>query len=89
MVGRRGPTAIAEAGDPRRAPGMQAYMKSALPFRGAPAPVLRKVVRAVLDQHPPPDRASWQRAVRLYRDPAPARQPGPDRSSTSVDGRRG
>lgn len=67
-------TAIAEAGDPQRAPRMQAYMKSALPFRGVSAPVLRKVVRAVLDQHPLPDRTSWERAVRLLWDEAGYRE---------------
>ena len=40
--------AIAEVGDPGRAPAMQGYMKSALPFRGASMPVLRKAVRAVV-----------------------------------------
>jgi 3-methyladenine DNA glycosylase AlkD len=66
--------AIAEAGDPQRAPGMQAYMKSALPFRGVSAPVLRKVVRPVLDRHPLPDRASWESAVRTLWDEAGFRE---------------
>lgn len=60
--------AIAEVGDPGRAPAMQGYMKSALPFRGASLPVLRKAVRAVVDDRPLPDRASWESAVRRLWD---------------------
>ena len=33
--------------DPRRAPAMQAYMKSAMPYHGVPAPVLRKTCKAL------------------------------------------
>jgi 3-methyladenine DNA glycosylase AlkD len=54
---------IAEAGDPDRAPRMQAYMKSALPFRGVSSVPLRAITREVVAAHPLPDRASWQAAV--------------------------
>ena len=65
---------IAEAGDPERAPQMQAYMKSAMPFRGVSAVPLRKICRAVLDAHPLPDRATWERAVRTLWDEASYRE---------------
>lgn len=39
---------LRENADAKRAPAMQAYMKSKMPFRGVSAPVLRKVVREVV-----------------------------------------
>jgi 3-methyladenine DNA glycosylase AlkD len=54
---------IAEAGDPDRAPRMQAYMKSSMPFRGVAAVPLRAITREVLAAHVLPDRAAWQAAV--------------------------
>jgi 3-methyladenine DNA glycosylase AlkD len=54
---------IAEEGDPERAPAMQAYMKSAMPFRGVSSPVLRVLCREAIAAHPLPDRAAWQAAV--------------------------
>lgn len=36
---------------PARAPRMQAYMKSAMPYRGLSAPVLKKIMRDVLARH--------------------------------------
>jgi 3-methyladenine DNA glycosylase AlkD len=47
------------AGDPAKAPAMQAYMKSALPFHGVASPQARVVFREVLAAHPLPDRDSW------------------------------
>jgi 3-methyladenine DNA glycosylase AlkD len=38
--------ALQEAGDPVRAPIMQAYMKSAMPYHGVPTPLLRQVCKA-------------------------------------------
>ena len=35
------------AADPAKAPGMQAYMKSAMPYYGVPSPVLRTITKAV------------------------------------------
>ena len=67
-------TAVAEVGDPARAPAMQAYLKSALPLRGASAPALRKAVRPVLDRHVLPDRPSWESAVRRLWDEAAYRE---------------
>jgi 3-methyladenine DNA glycosylase AlkD len=38
-------TALAEAADPARAPGMQAYMKSEMPYRGVPKPARERALR--------------------------------------------
>lgn len=54
---------LASAADPSRAPAMQAYMKSELPYRGITAPVLRAAVRPVLAAHPLPDEETWQATV--------------------------
>jgi 3-methyladenine DNA glycosylase AlkD len=48
------------AADPAKAPRMQAYMKSELPFLGVYAPELRRVCGAVFDVQPVED---WRRAV--------------------------
>jgi 3-methyladenine DNA glycosylase AlkD len=39
--------------DPGRAPGMQAYMKSALPYLGVPVPTVRSITRSAERQRPP------------------------------------
>ena len=65
---------IAEAGDPSRAPQMQAYMKSALPFRGVPSVPLRAITREVIAAHPLPDRDAWVRVVRRLWDEATYRE---------------
>ena len=65
---------IAEAGDPVRAPQMQAYMKSALPFRGVTSVPLRAITREVVAAHPLPDRMSWEAAVRELWDRAAYRE---------------
>jgi hypothetical protein len=52
---------LAEVADPRRAP---------MPFRGVGSPALRAVCRAAYDDHPLPDRASWEAAVRELWDHA-------------------
>jgi 3-methyladenine DNA glycosylase AlkD len=65
---------IAAAADPGRAPRMQAYMKSAMPFRGVSAVPLRRICKEVLDSRPLGDRATWERAVRLLWDGAAYRE---------------
>jgi 3-methyladenine DNA glycosylase AlkD len=65
---------IAEAADPARAPDMQAYMKSSMPFRGVSAVPLRRICREVLDRHRLEDRRDWERAVRLLWDDAAFRE---------------
>src|SRR5690242_16107513 len=41
------------AADPAKAPGMQAYMKSSMPYYGLPAPVLRRVTKQVFAEFAP------------------------------------
>jgi 3-methyladenine DNA glycosylase AlkD len=50
------------AADPTKAPAMQAYMKSAMPFFGVPAPERRRCVRSALDATPL-DPSAWREPV--------------------------
>ncbi|HEX6937152.1 MAG TPA: DNA alkylation repair protein [Actinomycetes bacterium] len=68
---RRG---LAEAADPARAPAMQAYMKSTMPFHGVAAPQARRVFRAAFDAHPLADRRAWQDTVTSLWDEAGHRE---------------
>jgi 3-methyladenine DNA glycosylase AlkD len=62
---RRG---LAGAADASKAPGMQAYMKSAMPFLGVQAPALRQVCREVFPVHPLSDFDEWRRTcLELWR----------------------
>ena len=55
--------------DPGRAPAVQAYMKSAMPFYGVPMPVVSALCRDVFSRHVLPTRMVWQDAVlALWRD---------------------
>ncbi|HEU4841043.1 MAG TPA: DNA alkylation repair protein, partial [Ilumatobacteraceae bacterium] len=55
---------LAARADPARAPAMQAYMKSAMPYRGVPTPEQRRLVREVVTQlGPPADRDAWLATV--------------------------
>ncbi len=65
---------LAAAADPARAAAMQAYMKSALPYRGVAAPECRVIFRAAIAGHPLPDRAAWLGAVRELWDDARHRE---------------
>ncbi|EXG79050.1 DNA alkylation repair protein [Cryptosporangium arvum] len=56
--------ALAAAADPDRAPGMQAYMKSTMPYLGVAKPVRAEALKPVFVEHPLADRASWEKAVR-------------------------
>jgi 3-methyladenine DNA glycosylase AlkD len=67
-------TALAAASDPERAPAMQAYMKSAMPFLGVAKPVRTAALRPVWAAHPPTDRGSWEAGVRLLYDEASYRE---------------
>lgn len=59
---------LAAAADPAKAPKMQAYMKSAMPYHGVPSPVFTKLARALLREHPVRDAAVWRRdALALWR----------------------
>ncbi len=68
--------ALAGAGDPERAIAQQAYMKSAMPYRGITSPELRRVLRPVLGDATlvPRDRAQWEAAVRTLWDEAAFRE---------------
>ena len=65
---------LAESADPVRAPKMQAYMKSSMPFRGVPATPLRTICREVFDEHRVADRDDWTSAVRTLWDAARFRE---------------
>jgi 3-methyladenine DNA glycosylase AlkD len=67
-------TALASAGDPDRAAGAQAYMKSELPFYGVALPELRRLVRSVLREHGVLDRPTWEATVRALWDEATHRE---------------
>ena len=62
------------AADPGRAPAMQAYMKSSMPFRGVRAADLARLCRAVFDAVPLPDEESWLAAVHDLWDAAVYRE---------------
>ncbi len=49
--------------DPKKAAGMQAYMKSAMPYHGVPAPLLRQACRRVFAEVTFGTAAPWRRAV--------------------------
>ena len=55
---------LAAAGDPQKAIGQQAYMKSAMPYHGVPTPVARKIFAAVFKDVAFADAAAWEREVR-------------------------
>jgi len=42
---------LARAGDPKKAAAMQAYMKSAMPYRGVSAADMRAICRRVFAAH--------------------------------------
>lgn len=57
------------AADPERAPGMQAYMKSEMPFLGVAATPMRKISKQVFAVHPLADASEWSATVlRLWRE---------------------
>ncbi|MBN9742045.1 DNA alkylation repair protein [Amycolatopsis sp. A1MSW2902] len=56
-------TGLAELADPVKAPEMQAYMKSAMPFRGVPKPPRGKLMKTVLAEHVLPDRVTYVETV--------------------------
>jgi len=59
---------LAQVADPAKAPGMQAYMKSALPYRGVAAPEQQRLFRAVFADHPLSGRGDWtDTALELWR----------------------
>ena len=68
--------ALAGAGDPVRAAGQQAYMKSAMPYRGITSPELRALLRPLFADAAlaPSSRAAWEADVRALWDHAAYRE---------------
>ncbi|MEV4057188.1 DNA alkylation repair protein [Amycolatopsis sp. NPDC049688] len=54
---------LAEQADAAKAPAMQAYMKSAMPFRGVPKPQRSALLKQVLADHILPDRVTYSVTV--------------------------
>jgi 3-methyladenine DNA glycosylase AlkD len=67
-------SALASAGDPEVAARQQAYMKSAMPYRGLPSPALRSLLRPLLRAWTPTSRAAWEGEVRELWDGATHRE---------------
>jgi 3-methyladenine DNA glycosylase AlkD len=65
---------LAALADPVRAPQMQVYMKSAMPFRGVPTPARRMLMRELLAGWAPGGRAVWEATVRALWDGAKYRE---------------
>ncbi len=66
--------ALRDAADAERAPGMQAYMKSPMPFRGVPVPSVRSIAKAALRAHPLLTLDELAAAVRTLWDEAEFRE---------------
>jgi 3-methyladenine DNA glycosylase AlkD len=65
---------LAALGDPVKAPPMQAYMKSAMPFRGVPTPARRRLMNELLAVWAPAGRPVWEATVRTLWDGAEYRE---------------
>jgi 3-methyladenine DNA glycosylase AlkD len=59
----RGRAALVAAADPARAPAMQAYMKSAMPFHGVPAEDVKRIGKELFAELALPDEQAYARAV--------------------------
>jgi 3-methyladenine DNA glycosylase AlkD len=60
--------ALEKAADPLKAPKMQAYMKSAMPYRGVSGPEQKAIWRRIFPAHVLSSRAAWQKvALTLWR----------------------
>ena len=65
--------AIAAHGDPIRAASQQAYMKSAMPYRGISSPELKALLRPILAERIE-SRGEWEAGVRVLFDEATHRE---------------
>ncbi|MBS4101464.1 DNA alkylation repair protein [Tsukamurella paurometabola] len=65
---------LRDAADPQRAPAMQAYMKSTMPFLGVPSPQVRAITAGVRRDHPPKDLGELRAAVLALWDGAEYRE---------------
>lgn len=61
-------TALSAAGDPEKAVGQQAYMKSELPYHGIAAPDLKRLLRPILALYEPESRDAHEATVRTLWD---------------------
>lgn len=62
-------TALADVADAKRAPKMQAYMKSTMPYLGVPSPILKREMSVLAKQHPPASAEAWHdTALALFRE---------------------
>ena len=62
-------SALAAAADPERAPRMQAYMKSEMPYRGITSPDMRGICKRIFAEHPISSCDEWRSTVlELWRD---------------------
>ena len=60
---------LAAIGDPRKAPEMQRYMKSELPYRGVAAPARKALTKELFAAHPLPDETALRTAaLTLWRE---------------------
>ena len=68
--------ALGSAGDPERAAGQRAYMKSSMPYRGLTSPELRALLRPLLADPAlaPASRTAWEADVRALWDGASYRE---------------
>jgi 3-methyladenine DNA glycosylase AlkD len=69
-------SALRSVGDPVRAAGQQAYMKSSMPYRGLTSPELRALLRPLLADPvlSPVSREAWEADVRALWDAAEFRE---------------
>ena len=65
---------LRDAADAERAPGMQAYMKSSMPFLGVPMPAVRRITKAAARAHPPLTLGELETVVRTLWDEAEYRE---------------
>jgi len=64
-------TGLHAAADPSKRAGMQAYMKSAMPFHGVQKPGRDALAKALFAAHPLPDERTWRDTVlALWREAA-------------------
>ena len=66
--------ALAEVADPQRAPEMQRYMKSLMPFLGISSPRRREVTKALWQAHAPCDPKTWRAQIAGLWDAAQHRE---------------
>jgi 3-methyladenine DNA glycosylase AlkD len=52
-------SALADAADPEKAAGMQAYMKTDMPFYGVQKPERARILRRLCKEHPPADHGQY------------------------------